>query len=79
MDGYQYTAVAMGALDAPTGMNLSKHTFVGDKGDYYEIVDGVPQSDSFLKVANHRHGTFPSSVLLVEMTPTALTNNGGRA
>jgi hypothetical protein len=47
MDGYQYTAVAMGALDAPTGMKLSKHTFVGDKGDYYEIVDGALQSDSY--------------------------------
>ena len=47
IDGYQYTAVAMGALGAPTGMKLSKHTFVADKGDYYEIVDGVPQSDSY--------------------------------
>ena len=47
IDGYQYTAVAMGALEAPTGMKLSKHTFVGEKGDYYEIVDGVPKSDSY--------------------------------
>ena len=37
----------MGAIDGPTGMKLSKHTFVGDKGDYYEIVDGVRQSDTF--------------------------------
>ena len=47
IDGYQYTAVAMGALEAPTGMKLSKHTFVGEKGDYYGIVDGVPQSASY--------------------------------
>jgi hypothetical protein len=47
IDGYQYTAVAMGALEGPTGMKLSKHTFVGDKGDYYEIADGVAQSDSY--------------------------------
>jgi len=44
---YEYTAVAMGVLDAPTGMKLSKHTFVGDKGDYYEIADGLPQSDGY--------------------------------
>jgi hypothetical protein len=45
--GYEYTAVAMGALEAPTGMKLSKHTFVGDKGDYYEIADGIPQSEGY--------------------------------
>lgn len=47
IDGYQYTAVAMGVLDTPTDMSLSKHTFVGEKGDYYEIADGLPQSDSY--------------------------------
>jgi hypothetical protein len=47
IDGYQYTGVAMGVLDGPTGMKLSKHTFVGDKGDYYEIADGVSQSDGY--------------------------------
>lgn len=47
MDGYQYTAVAMGALAGATGLKLSKHTFVGDKGDYYDIADGVPQSESY--------------------------------
>jgi hypothetical protein len=47
IEGYEYTAVAMGALEAPTGPNLSKHTFVGDKEDYYEILDGVPQSESY--------------------------------
>jgi hypothetical protein len=47
IDGYQYTAVAMGLLEGSTGMKLSKHTFVGDKGDYYEIADGLPQSDRY--------------------------------
>lgn len=47
MDGYEYIAVAMGLFDEPTGTRLAKHTFVGDKGDYYELEDGVPQSDSF--------------------------------
>ena len=36
-------AVAMGAFDPPTGTRLEKHIFVGDKGDYYDIADGLPQ------------------------------------
>ncbi len=38
-------AVAMGSLQAPTGTRLAKHIFVADKGDYYDIADGVPQHD----------------------------------
>jgi hypothetical protein len=38
-----FIAVAMGAFDKPTGARLAKHIFVADKGDYYEIADGVPQ------------------------------------
>jgi len=34
---------ALGALDQPTGLRLSKHIFVADKGDYYDIADGLPQ------------------------------------
>ena len=47
MEGYEFTAVAMGLFESPTGTRLAKHTFVGDKGDYYEIDDGVPQSESY--------------------------------
>nr|WP_234818668.1 hypothetical protein [Sinorhizobium fredii] len=47
IEGYEFTAVAMGLFDGPTGLHLSKHTFVGEKGDYYEITDGLPQSDSY--------------------------------
>ena len=47
MDGYEWIAVAMGLFDLPTGVRLAKHTFVGDKGDYYDIADGLPQSQSF--------------------------------
>ena len=36
-------AIAMGAFAAPTGTRLVKHIFVADKGDYYEIADGLPQ------------------------------------
>lgn len=39
-----WTAVAMGAFDAPTGTGLAHHIFVDDKGDYYDIADGLPQS-----------------------------------
>ena len=47
IEGYQYIAVAMGAFDGPTGTRLAKHTFVADKGDYYDINDGLPQSQGF--------------------------------
>ena len=33
---------ALGALDGRTGLRLEKHIFVADKGDYYEIDDGLP-------------------------------------
>lgn len=38
------TAVAMGAFDQPTQIQLGLHIFVADKGDYYEIADGLPQN-----------------------------------
>jgi len=47
MEGYKFTAVAMGLFDGSTNLILAKHTFVGDKGDYYQITDGVAQSDSY--------------------------------
>ena len=47
IEGYEFTAVAMGLFDGPTNLRLSKHTFIGDKGDYYEVSDGVAQSESY--------------------------------
>ena len=38
------TAVAMGAFDAPTGTRLALHIFTAEKGDYYDIMDGLPQN-----------------------------------
>jgi hypothetical protein len=38
-----WTAIAMGAFDKPTGTRLHKHIFVADKGDYYDVADGLPQ------------------------------------
>ena len=37
-------AIAMGAFDQPTDTQLAIHIFVADKGDYYEIKDGLPQN-----------------------------------
>lgn len=39
-DGMSFS---LGAIDGPTGLKLQKHIFVSDKGDYYDIADGVPQ------------------------------------
>ncbi len=39
-----WIAIAMGAFEKPTGTRLGKHIFVADKGDYYEIGDGLPQN-----------------------------------
>ena len=41
--GQDSIAVAMGAFEPPTATKLQNHIFVADKGDYYEIADGLPQ------------------------------------
>ena len=35
--------VLLGAFDGPTGLRLSQHFWVSEKGDYYDIADGLPQ------------------------------------
>lgn len=42
--GRDKIAIAMGAFDAPTGTRLAHHIFTADKGDYYDIADGLPQN-----------------------------------
>lgn len=37
-------SIFAGTLDQPTGLRLSGHIFCADKGDYYEICDGLPQA-----------------------------------
>lgn len=37
-------AIAMGAFDRPTDTRLGVHIHVADKGDYYDIADGLPQN-----------------------------------
>ena len=36
--------VSMGAFDGETKTKLGIHIFVADKGDYYDIADGLPQN-----------------------------------
>ena len=37
-------SIMAGTLDGPTGLKLAGHIFCADKGDYYDIADGTPQS-----------------------------------
>ncbi|MCF3643361.1 GFA family protein, partial [Rhizobium sp. TRM95111] len=42
-DGSDYTSIMAGAFDGPTELRIACHIYCADKGDYYEIDDGVPQ------------------------------------
>lgn len=39
--------VAPGCIEGDLGRKLSHHICVADKGDYYDIADGLPQYDAF--------------------------------
>ncbi len=43
-EGGTTVSIMAGSLDGPTGLQPSRHIFCADKGDYYEITDGLPQS-----------------------------------
>ena len=43
-DGRDYISIAAGTLDGATGLLSAYHIHVADKGDYYSIDDGLPQS-----------------------------------
>ncbi len=36
-------AILAASVDQPSGLHMASHIFVDDKGDYYEITDGLPQ------------------------------------
>jgi hypothetical protein len=38
-----WIGLMLGAFDGPTGVKVSEHIYVGDKGDYYDLCDGAPQ------------------------------------
>lgn len=37
------TSILAGSFDSPSGLTLTHHIFCADKGDYYQISDGLPQ------------------------------------
>lgn len=41
--GADYISIAAGTLREPTGLSAMAHVFTADKGDYYEIGDGLQQ------------------------------------
>ena len=40
---HDWIGIAMGAFDGPSGTRIKIHVWVADKGDYYDIEDGLPQ------------------------------------
>ena len=42
---HNWIGISMGAFDTPTETKLALHIFVAEKGDYYEITDGLPQNE----------------------------------
>ena len=42
--GLGHMSIAAGTLDDTRGLRIACHIFVGDKGDYYQIEPGTPQS-----------------------------------
>jgi hypothetical protein len=43
--GSDRVSIMMGCLDEPTGIRLADHIFVSERGDYYDITDGLPQRE----------------------------------
>jgi hypothetical protein len=41
--GKKNISIAAGALDPPTRLQTTRHVWVDQKGDYYEITDALPQ------------------------------------
>ena len=42
-DEQDATGILAGSLDQPTSLNTMGHIFVGEKPDFYEISDSLPQ------------------------------------
>jgi hypothetical protein len=38
-----HMSISAGSLNEPTGLKVSEHLCAAQKGDYYEITDGLPQ------------------------------------
>ncbi|WP_420549928.1 GFA family protein [Curvivirga sp.] len=46
MNDEEGVGIAAGCLDNPTNIQINKHIFVKDKGDYYEISDDLEQLET---------------------------------
>lgn len=44
-EAHDWIGIAMGAFDGPTETRLALHIFTAEKGDYYDIADGLPQNE----------------------------------
>lgn len=43
---HHWIGILMGLFDTPTNTKMEKHIFTAEKGDYYEITDGLPQNEN---------------------------------
>lgn len=46
MESRSYTSIGAGTFDGQSGLTLDRHIFCADKGDYYQIDDGLPRYDA---------------------------------
>jgi len=47
IEGQDRLSISAGAFDSPLPVRLTKHIFVSEKRDYYDITDDLPQADQF--------------------------------
>jgi hypothetical protein len=45
-DSGDHVSIMAGVLDQPTGLTTDHHIHVGEKGDYYDIADGLPEYET---------------------------------
>lgn len=43
-DEISWTGISMGAFDGETKVKIEEHIFIKDKGDYYDLLDGLPRN-----------------------------------
>lgn len=43
-DEEDFTSILAGSIDGVSGLEITRHIYVGDKPDWYDITDGKPQS-----------------------------------
>jgi hypothetical protein len=42
---HNWIGISMGMFDTPTNTEMALHIFVAEKGDYYELTDGLPKNE----------------------------------